>query len=264
MSDPRRELAWCLLGPDLLRVNPLPLPGLTAWLDSLSDEAIEAHFDGLPDQLGRRFERHWEWAFSQRPSWSVHAADVQIILDGRTLGAPDLLLSHGDTAWHVELAVKFYLCRPGKTGWETSHWAGPRGNDRLDRKLSRLQEHQLPLLQRPGVQQWLVDRGLPIPTRQAAIIKGILFEHWIQQTTGPAEIRPAGCWCWQSELLEAVPAADVLRHEMWLGDATDAVSLTGQSLVYAVEHHVNTSGSVQLWAQNKRWFVVPDGWPDSI
>lgn len=264
MPDPRAELTWCLLGPDLLRPSPLPLPSLPRWLNELPDSVIAAHFDGLPSQLGRRFERHWEWAIAQQPGWTVHASDLQIILDRRTLGAPDLLLSHAEDTWHVELAVKFYLCRPGKSGREMSHWAGPKGNDRLDRKLSRLENHQLPLLGRPEVQAWLAERGLPAPTRQSALLKGILFDRWNQPTQGPGQEVPAGRWCWQGELLEVLSEARVLRHEMWLGDVTDSAVHTDNSLAAAVADHVNTSGTAQLWAQNRRWFVVRDGWPDSM
>ena len=258
----RHELAWCLLGPDLLHPNPLPLlSGLADWVSSCPDALLNEHFATLPEQLGRRFERHWAWILGSQPAYTVHATDFQIVSEGRTLGAPDLLLSCDGESWHVELAVKFYLCRPDKDGLTCADWIGPRGNDRLDRKLNRLQEHQLPLLQRPSVQRWLIARNLPIPTRQAVVLKGMLFSHWQQPTDGPGRCRPVGWWCRVGELCEALPGARILDRRMWLGDTETAPYRCGASLVSAVEDAIRVSGPVQLESEHSRWFVVPNDWP---
>ncbi len=269
--DPRAELAWCLTGPDLLAPSPLPLAGLTAWLQAQPDAAIHAHMATLPRQLGRRFERHWAWAMARQPDWTLHAADLPIVVAGRTLGAPDLLMAHQGTqahqtamrragvVWH-ELAVKFYLCRPGADGRRTTSWVGPGGNDRLDRKLDRLRTHQLPLLKTPEARAWLSDHGLPEPDRVIAMLKGILFSHWRDEPVGPGPTPPAGRWCRLSELPQALESASLLHRGMWLGDTSDATHCTGDSLLRAAEAQVGLLGYTQLIDQSRRWFVVPDEW----
>ena len=261
MNDQQRELLWCLCGPDLLAPHPVPLAELDEWLQRCPAEAIAGHFASLPQRIGRRFERHWSWAMAQLPGWTVHAADRQIQIAGRTLGAPDLLLSGKGETWHIELAVKFYLCHPARDGLQASDWLGPGTNDRLDRKLHRVHTHQLHLLQRPDVQQWLREQRLPLPTRYAAILKGVLFQNWKQPQRTPGEIQPAGRWCHLDDLPEALTSAQLLRRGQWLGGHGDCRLLSEQSLYSAVAEHLQHTGSAQLSSQNVRWFVVPNQWP---
>ena len=261
MNDRRRELLWCLRGPDLLAPHPVPLAGLDAWLERCPAALIDAHFATLPSRIGRRFERHWAWAMSHLPGWSVHAADRQITLQGRTVGAPDLLVSRHGEVWHVELAVKFYLCQPGTDGSNATDWLGPRTNDRLDRKLQRVYSHQLALLKQPAARQWLREQGLPEPTRYTLILKGVLFHHWKQRPMGPGEILPAGRWCRLDELPEALDSAQLLDRSQWLGGYSECNLLQGKSLKTMVGDSVQSTGSAQLSRQNIRWIVVPNDWP---
>lgn len=258
MNDQRRELQWCLRGPDLLAPHPVPLTGLDDWLESCPAETIAAHFAALPSRIGRRFERHWAWAMGHLPGWTVHAADRQIALEGRTIGAPDLLLSGLGETWHIELAVKFYLSDPNKDGTCASDWLGPGTNDRLDLKLNRLHTHQLTLLKRPIVRQWLRDQDLPLPTRYAVIIKGVLFQHWKQPRKGPGVINPAGRWCRIDELPDILSSATLLHRGQWLGGHSEQENLSGDALYTSVAAYIQHKGPAQLLHENIRWFVVPN------
>ena len=260
MPHERAELAWCLLSPGVMEIEGLPRPGLKQWLESIPDAAIEEHFQSIPQRLGRRFEAHWQWMFATHPDWCLHAADFQITANGRTIGAPDILLNFNGATWHVELAVKFYLCRPDRTGSQLSDWIGPQGNDRLDLKIDRIRSHQLPLLERPEARQWLDDHNLPRPTRRAAVVKGALFARQDIPLERHESIEPPTAkWCSVDDL--GFCRGRVLKRHMWLGDTGDAVELEGAALENAVREAVSTDGPTQIDNEGTRWFVVPEVWP---
>ena len=246
----RAELRWCLLGPVLLSTD-LPLlpllPELSAWLES-ADLTPQHH---APSRLGRRFESHWAWALGGLPGWQLLAHEQQLRHGGRTLGAPDLLARHGEAIWHIELAVKFYLCQRGASGESLSDWVGPAGVDRLDRKLDRMRTHQLPLLERPEARDAMRALGLPLPTHRGAVLRGVLFSHWLQDHP-----RAAGRWCGLSALPEALSCARLLHRREWLGASPAGPLLSGSALVDAVttEHQ---RGPAQLSTpEGQRWMVV--------
>ena len=124
------------------------------------------------------------------------ASGIELRAEGRTLGELDLLVSGEGEVWHLELAVKFYLCAPGRPGDAWSDWIGPNGRDRLDRKLDRMRDHQLPLGQSEHARSHLAALGLPAPTRSAAVLHGVRF---ILARPGAC----AGRWCTVAERPEA-------------------------------------------------------------
>ena len=247
----RAELRWCLLGPALLSTDLplLPRPaGLPAWLE----HADLTPQRGAPSRLGRRFESHWAWALGGLPDWTLLAHEQQLRHDKITLGAPDILARHGADVWHIELAVKFYLCQRGASGAALSHWVGPAGPDRLDRKLDRLRTHQLPLLERPAARAALRALGLPCPTQRGVVLRGVLFAHW--QRDHP---RATGRWCGLDDLHAALPCARLLHRREWLGASPAGPLLSGADLRDAVtaEHQ---RGAAQLCAPSgQRWMIVP-------
>lgn len=251
----RAELRWCLLGPALCSTElPLlpPIPGLAAWLEG-ADLTPQHH---APSRLGRRFESHWAWALDGLPGWRLLAHEQQLQHGGRTLGAPDLLASHGEAIWHIELAVKFYLCQRGASGDARSDWVGPAGVDRLDRKLDRMRTHQLPLLERPEARAALRALGLPLPTHRGAVLRGVLFSHW--QRDHP---QAAGRWCGLDALPAALSCARLLHRREWLGASPSGPLLSGSALIDAVtaEHE---RGPAQLSTpEGQRWMVVSSASP---
>lgn len=242
----REEMHWCLLQAPQLSLPGLPSPprveGLAALLAGAELDTTRA----LPMRIGRRFEAHWQWAFEHLPDWDLLAHNCQIRDGKRTLGAPDLLVRNQRDVWHIELAVKFYLCHPERSGDAPEDWVGPSVRDSLSRKLERMKTHQLPLLQGATAQAALRAQGLPLPTQTAAIVRGILFSHW--QQPHPQAV---GRWCWQRELplLEVLP----LSRQEWLGATPQASWGPAPQAV---------SGPTQVMARDsRRWMIVPDRWP---
>ncbi|MEL6342942.1 MAG: DUF1853 family protein [Myxococcota bacterium] len=247
---------WCLTGPDVLAdLDDIPrFPPI--------ERPLPPAGGPLSGPLGRRFEQRWRAYFDHHPDWTVLAADQPIRDGGRTLGAPDLIVARGAAVWHLELAVKFYLCRPDRSGAALADWVGPSVRDRLDKKVTRTRTHQLPLLDQPAAKTWLQARGLPTPTHRGAVMKGVLFAH-ADSLRHPemAAAQPAGQWCTLEMLSSMVPEASVLTRDQWLG-APPPKPQSGAALHAAVAAALaaHPSHAVQLSASGRRWFVVGPRW----
>ncbi|HCH62568.1 MAG: hypothetical protein CL927_14845 [Deltaproteobacteria bacterium] len=247
------ELQWCLHGPDLLAHSGLPL---FRWPASqrAAHETLPPTPEPLHHRLGRRFEQHWQHAFTQLPGWTVLGAGIQIQSAGRTLGELDLLVTSEGEVWHLELAVKFYLCAPGHSGDILSDWIGPNGRDRLDRKLARMRDHQLPLGQSDPARDTLQALGLPAPTRSAAVLNGIRFSHWQAPHSDVA-----GRWCSVRDLPAAVPEGRVLSRPEWLGHAPTAQDdwQSGPALLHAVAIAGRRGPAQLVDPSGVRWLAMP-------
>lgn len=102
----------------------------------------------IPSQLmiGKQAEHCFEHYIRSSNRYQLLAHNVQIQGAEATIGELDYLLfdTRLQRTLHVELACKFYLYDPGKTGW--SAWTGPNRKDSLDKKLEKLEQRQFPLL----------------------------------------------------------------------------------------------------------------------
>lgn len=121
-------------------------------------------------RLGVYFENLWTFAFAHHPHYELLQRNLPLRTAGRTLGELDFVVRHlpsGNTE-HWEIAVKFYLEVEG------GFWLGPGLRDRLDIKLARMREHQLPLIRQPAAREILHQRNIHID-RQWALMPGRLF-----------------------------------------------------------------------------------------
>lgn len=201
-----RDLAWTLTSPALLLDAGIaqrhPLAGshwadhperLGAWLTHL-DQQPESLLQWLQSshsqRLGHYYERLWQFALQQAPGVRLLAANLPVRQGQLTLGELDLLLEDRDGLHHLELTVKFYLgCPPLTEQWQ--RWIGPGREDRLDRKLNHLRQHQLQLAQSSAARQLLhVLAGAPV--HAAAWLGGYLFQPWPEQAAAPAGANPQG------------------------------------------------------------------------
>lgn len=201
-----RDLAWTLTSPSLLLDAGIaqrhPLAGshwadnperLAAWLTHLDQqpEPLQHWLQSSHNQrLGHYYERLWQFALQQAPGVRLLAANLPVRQGQLTLGELDLLLEDRDGVHHLELAVKFYLgCPPLTEQWQ--RWIGPGREDRLDRKLNHLRQHQLHLAQSHAARQLL--RCLATDTVNAAAwLGGYLFRPWQGPIAGPAGANPQG------------------------------------------------------------------------
>jgi hypothetical protein len=156
------------------------------WLKALDRDpaGLQALLAGQKDRrLGKYFETLWLYWFKHHPRYQVIENNLQIIIDGETLGEMDLIVFDKLTkkTIHWELAVKFYL---GVTDTrDIANWHGPNLNDRLQLKLQNLLNKQSVISQRSRVRQWLQQQGLVID-ECAVTLKGRLYYPWQNTADG--------------------------------------------------------------------------------
>src|SRR5690606_14050706 len=131
--------------------------------------------------LGSYFEALWDYSLRRQPQLEVIARRQQIRQPGRTVGEFDLLLFDQERQRHLhqELAVKLYLAFTETNGIQAApypavRWIGPNSQDRLDKKLARLETHQLCLSRQPDAQTWLRHQGIN-KLDVEVVFKGYLF-----------------------------------------------------------------------------------------
>ncbi len=296
INTPRvRHLLWSVLSPDLAYAK-----SITALNVSL-DSTLRAWFIKLDQNpsllntylansksalLGIYFENLWQFFLENAPCWQLQAHNIQIIQGKKTLGELDILAKHNGTqGYHLELAVKFYLQHPSYTGEQCQHWLGPQCRDRLDLKLSKLNNQQFPILNHPQTQATLAQGNINLPTSQALILKGYLFSKWQRGFTLPREANPAclmGEWLHQKDIPELAHSGShwlLIEKPNWLGPvqipkgSAKPYLLTGNKVVEAVQEHFLVRPSSHalmlikvipeqvLFIEKNRYLVVSDSWP---
>ena len=108
--------------------------------------------------FGRKMESFFSHAITHSQRYAVLAENLQVISGKTTLGEIDFLIRDNleGQIIHVELACKFYLYDTSREYINPySAWVGPNQNDFLDRKIEKLKNKQLPLLQHPECQKML-------------------------------------------------------------------------------------------------------------
>lgn len=242
-----RDLVWAVSSPPL--ISQLSFPCIwpegewyqqiteesLAWINVLDsdpaelDELLAAQKDR---RLGKHFETLWFYWLNQHPRYEVIENNVQIIIDGETLGEIDFIVFDKTTkrTIHWEMAVKFYLGL-GDTR-EMSNWHGPNLRDRLDIKVQHLLQRQSVISRNLRVTQWLKQQGIHID-QCAVILKGRLYYPWhclanlAQKGGSMSAFSPAECasdhlfsgWLKQSQFDEAFDAEQCfmpLINKGWL------------------------------------------------
>jgi uncharacterized protein len=184
-----RDLVWAIASPPLLKLDGTAC----RWPDSQwYRQQFEQRMDWLllqdrqPEmllqlvasrkdrRLGKYFETLWFYWLDHHPRYRVLHHNLQIVIEGETIGEMDFIVQDKETneVIHLELAVKSYL---GTGQLEVpANWYGPHRKDRLDIKLAHLLDRQTKIGQRPVVRQWLAERGIRID-RCVVILKGRLY-----------------------------------------------------------------------------------------
>jgi len=215
-----RDLAWLLLSPPLFE---RALNGFGAfeldidsqihvWLRTL-DAQLSKDPDHYPLIAKHRYRRIgiygealMEFLFTE--GWragvipyQMLARNVQVNAERRTIGECDFIVeSRNGEITHIELALKYYLQHHrADTHW--SNWIGPNAIDRLDKKLARMLEHQLPMGNHPGTRAKLKEvsqafkHSPQAPIDSQYVLKGCLFnpaQDWPACSTTPTMLPEQG------------------------------------------------------------------------
>jgi len=289
-----RHLFWCLFSPELATIeNDHSVTinfntQLAKWftdLDQYSDPLLCYLSQENPRLLGGYFECLWQFFFQFNPQWQLLAHNIQVIKNKQTLGELDIIASHQNTVTHLELAVKFYLQHPDYDGHQCQHWLGPQCRDRLDIKLGKLQNKQLPFLAHPATQETLKSRQLPAPTQQSLVLKGYLFHQWKMPFKRPPAVNTQclmGQWLHQSGVKRLVTGHDswlIIEKPQWLGHfkshkETESFCLTAKEIIlFTLNHFANSTYKHALMLvkitnsgiesiEAERFLIVNDDWPN--
>ncbi|MBB5210978.1 DUF1853 family protein [Microbulbifer hydrolyticus] len=175
------NLVWALKCPDITPEASLPwLPEsrLSPLWQYFSDPQTRTRLEPQlllqlqqlqNHRLGAYFESLWKFIFDHHPDYVLLAHNLPIRDHGKTLGELDFVVRHipDSAVEHWEVAVKFYL-------HVDDYWVGPGLRDRLDIKLARMAEHQLPIVDTETAQAVLRESGIKLD-RQWTRVPGRLF-----------------------------------------------------------------------------------------
>ena len=264
------------------------------------------HYPALPAfRLGHVFEDVVNEFIKLSIDCDLLARNIQIYDSTRTLGELDCLYYHrvDQQAVHLEIAIKFYLYYPELLPQKTTHskssgldrFIGPGGKDRLDKKWTRLINHQLKLSDNPSALETLRTKKLPLPDHSELLLTGYLFypyemnknEIFNQNQALQHVIHPQHQYGWwltagNIELLEAHAYKEdwyfiILPKHYWIGGCAhynnDEISrlcmnfkALKQTLTAGIDlpvHLVTMHNKGDRFTEVARGFVVSDNWPYS-
>lgn len=260
---------------------PGPQPADNAWLEQLDadpEQLIAAMGEARHIRLGLYFETLWHFYLQHSEHTELLAHNVPVRSDTATLGEFDCLYycKRRQRAVHLELAVKFYLCRQDDltTGAELQDWLGPNSRDRLARKLERMLHHQIALGEYEAAQRVLFELGIHRPLREV-FISGQLFYHWRATPTAPGTYnsrRTLQPWLHRRELGEYLVTVEcdrfaVLAKHQWLlfdGPLYSYQVLSKSQLAaeLARDQRARLIAAIDTHGvQSLRFMVVADHWP---
>lgn len=171
-------------------------------------------------RLGRRFEVLVAYWLAISPNFQCLYSHVPIRQAKQTLGELDFIVQRcvDGAVIHLEVAVKFYLGYGD--GQALHHWHGPSLKDRLDLKVTHLQQHQTQLsVHYPELVPCTVDQ-------RACLLKGRLFYPTLDaaQAGFANASHERGVWYALPEApTVARGAARPLRRSQWLWPQQQAV-----------------------------------------
>lgn len=247
------------------------LPSAPALDRSLLGEARSDYALSFNQKLGHLYEDALEHLLDQSDALSLVSSNLQVVnYEGRTLGEMDFLLRNKSAGsdYHLELAVKFYLVHRGSEGWS---YPGPDARDNWQRKLARMQTHQLRLSDDPDAKRLLATRfGITqVVVRQ--LIYGRLFVQMGEDDYPLPEGMSAdglrGRWLYRAEWSRWMASATELRvipKPLWPVDLTSELVQTLPVTEAAELLKLSSERCTMFVADDSLGpiFLVPDSWPN--
>ena len=109
------------------------------YIETLEQKTFERDIESLP--LGKYAEKLIEYYLANHPSYHLHASNLQLIKNKKTIGELDFLFDQfsDKQSYHLEFTLKYYL----KTKLNgKSIFLGHGAKDQLSRKAGRLVRYQ--------------------------------------------------------------------------------------------------------------------------
>lgn len=268
-----KDLFWLLFSECPIKNNQRELEGIPFFPEEILEEwrkESESYFLELDEQplalerflnrpknkrLGFYSEALLSFFFQTFPGIELLLQNYQIIEDKRTLGEVDFIIKWHDRIIHIECAVKFYLCDHSKNVQDLHSWIGPACKDDLGRKIKKVIEHQLPIINSSAFRKAYNYSNI----ESFIFLKGKLFVNkevqcdWVRKNL-------LGQYLYLNDLnnsgehhLLSKPNWLSINNEKELNDATviftDNLPLKKAELVMSSGRHP--------------FFIVPENWPFS-
>ncbi|EGR2796630.1 DUF1853 family protein [Vibrio navarrensis] len=250
MSSITRFYQWITSSPSLFETR-LPFVSVSH-LNATVPNDIEPYQGNA--RLGFLYQYLCSKLLQQSTQYQIELEEVQLQSNGKTLGALDFLLLNRESGQfeHWEVAIKFYLLLDGK-------WYGPNAQDRLDKKLDHMLNHQLKMSCSTAFLQQYEQYQHCQPR---LLMQGRLYinpflpqdipPHCLGYPINPDTI--AGYWCFAhqwpqiNQPLYELSKADWAAGGMAAADAP-AVEKPQKRFIHAQSRN------------GQFWFIVPDNWP---
>ncbi len=291
-----RDLAWAISSPPLMsQISQQCVWPQGSWYQQLYTESLPwiqrldndaSELDELlarqkDRRLGKYFETLWYFWLCNQSRYDIVENNVQINIDGETLGELDFILfdNKEKKTLHWELAVKFYLGVNDTR--KMNSWHGPNLRDRLDIKVEHLMHRQSVIGEDVRVARWLKQHSLVIDSC-TVILKGRLYFPWgLKREEGAAanaRLPPQcsdelsyGYWFKQRELEEVFDDDQrfkLLINEGWM----EKIPTINTNVLYSKRNILKALSNdivrlplhLQLCEPcyiNEKVFLVGDNWP---
>ncbi|MDD1792945.1 DUF1853 family protein [Enterovibrio sp. ZSDZ42] len=242
-----RDIEWISSAPPIVQMSS------HSFDDDFWSGLVPAIWPGYTG--GHRIGFYYQWLVCQciesHPKYQLVTEEIQVTKDGRTLGAIDFVVKNpAGELEHWEVAIKFYLAFG-------TDWHGPNAKDTLAKKYEKMAHQQLQLSESEAYQTQYPE--LPIKHRKL-LMQGRLY-------TNPFILEPeipfpsvtaesvSGYWCWPSQLPEDLRFYHLQRHQWLEAPRFDELEPFALELpLVRAQHIIDENG--------KRWFVVPESWPN--
>ncbi|MFA0039507.1 DUF1853 family protein [Vibrio sp. 10N.261.52.A1] len=250
MTELQRFYQWVISSPPLLEIKP-PISDLTVF--SNHQKLDDTHtYDGNP-RLGFLYQHLCEQVIMTSDNYSIKHDEIQINVEGRTLGAIDFILedTSSQKLEHWEVAIKFYLLHE-------QTWFGPNSHDQLDKKLDRMLCHQLGMSSSNAFVEQYPE--IDVDSKHL-LMQGRLYTNPFLEQNIPTEclgysINPSqvnGFWCYQNQTHQITDTLYPLTKEQWAAGTDD---FSGEPITEFGDHFVH--GQTK---SGQFWFVMPQTWP---
>lgn len=177
----------------------------------------------------------------------------QIIDDKRTLGELDFIIKWNKRVIHIECAVKYYLCDHLRDLNDLHSWVGPACKDDLGRKIEKVIEKQLPMINFTKLNGELS----PNEVESYLFLKGKMFINqeisckWIN-------IESLGKYYRLSEI-NGSKDLYLLMKPFWMSVMTEEI-VSKQSTCFR-EVDLRKRAELVIKTGSPPFFIVPDNWP---
>ncbi|PZD79147.1 DUF1853 family protein [Mesonia sp. K7] len=218
--------------------------------------------------LGKQAETYLEAAFKQSKHYEVIAKNLQVIEDKITIGEIDFILKNQQNELiHLELVYKFYLYDDTNKN-ELYRWIGPNRKDALHKKLAKLKEKQLPLLQHPTTLKRVEALGItqPIKKQQVCYLAHLFLPSNFRKTESLNFIHPkaiSGYYLLRKEIkaLDKNALYFIPDKKDWMIDPSFNKNWKSfEKIVPEIEYWLAQKRSPMIWVKSKprfeRIFVV--------